>query len=293
MRFETYNIQTGKLPKDSYLGDFFINVRDVPEHPDYPEHDHEFTELVVVYEGTGINCVDGYEYPMMAGDVFVIHSGRKHSYKDTNHLHLCNVVFDSDRLGIERLDMKHLPGFHLLFHLEPNLRKPNFNSRLHLQNRELMKARAIIEEIEQEVDERKPGYRLVSQSMLLLLLGKLGRWFDQVSRKDSSKLLLIAKSIAHMEQNLYESLSIAELAKMANTSERAFYRVFHKATGCSPNHYLNDLRLTQARELLKFSNMSITDIAQECGFQDNSYMTRQFKKQQGVTPSAYRKMVQK
>lgn len=293
MRYDTFNIRAGKLPKESYLKNFFIDVMDVPEHPDYPEHHHDFTELVIVYEGSGVNCVDGFEYPMVAGDVFVIHSGRRHLYKDTDHLHLCNVLFDGDKLGLHSLDMAHLPGFHALFHLEPKLRRNNFNSRLHLKNRELMKARAIIEDLEQELDLRKPGFRLISQSMLLLLIGKLGRWFDQVARKDSTKLMLIAKSIAYMEQNLYEPLSISELAKMANMSERAFYRVFQKATGASPNNYLTNLRITEARELLKHSNMSITDIAQECGFQDNSYMTRQFKKQQGVTPSAYRKMAQR
>ena len=45
----------------------------MPEHPDYPEHTHEFTELVVVYEGCGVNCMGGFEYPMGAGDVFIIH----------------------------------------------------------------------------------------------------------------------------------------------------------------------------------------------------------------------------
>lgn len=290
MRYETYNIQTGNLRKEKYLHDFFIGVQDVPEHPDYPKHSHEFTELVIVYEGSGINCIDAFEYPIAAGDVFVIHADQEHAYKGTNHLHLCNVLFDSALLGIKGIDMSHLPGFHALFLLEPKLRKTNFNSRLHLQSRELIKARAIIEELEREVDEQNPGFRLISQSLLLLLIGKLSRWYDQVSTEDSTKLLLIAKSIAHMEQTLYEPLSIKELARIANMSERSFYRIFQKATGVSPNQYLTNLRLSQAAELLKHSDASITEIAFECGFQDSSYMTKQFKRHMDITPSQFRKI---
>ena len=294
MKCTTHNIVTGTHHKENFFDDAFvgIGIKDVPEHPDYPEHSHDFTELVVVYEGSGINIVEGFEYPLVAGDVFVLNPGQKHAYKDTKHLHLCNVLFDADIIGLKSLDMTHLPGFHALFRLEPKLRKKNFNSRLHLRDKELMKARAVIEDIEQELEQKRPGFRLISKSELLLLIGKLSRWYDEVSREDSAKLMQIAKSIAHMEQTLYDPLSVEALAKMANMSERAFYRVFQKATGVSPNQYLTNLRLSQACELLKHSEMSITDVAHECGFQDNSYMTRQFKKHLGHTPSQFRKINQ-
>ena len=294
MKHEAHRIHTGTHHKEHYFDDSYvgIGIKDVPEHPDYPEHSHDFTELVVVYEGSGINVVDGFEYPLGAGDVFVINPAQVHAYKDTKHLHLCNVLFDAETIGLQSLDMAHLPGFHALFLLEPTLRKKNFNSRLHLRDKELMKARAVIEDIEQEMENQRPGFRLISKSELLLLIGKLSRWYDEVSREDSAKLMQIANSIAHMEQTLYAPLSVSELAKMANMSERAFYRVFQKATGVSPNKYLTNLRLSQACELLKHSKMSITEIAYECGFQDNSYMTRQFKKHLDSTPSAYRKINQ-
>jgi AraC-like DNA-binding protein len=287
MRYETFKIEAGTLHK-SYLNDFLIQVCDVPEHPDYPEHSHDFTELVMVYEGSGTNCIDGFEYPISAGDVFVIHEGVKHSYKNSCHLHLCNVLFDSSLLNIRGIDMSHLPGFHALFLLEPRLRKSNFNSRLHLRSKELLNAQETIAKLEKEVDEKTPGFRLISQSLLLLLIGELSRWYDQTSNRKSAKLIQIAQSIAHMEQFYCDPISIAELAGMANMSERAFYRVFHEATGDTPNQYLINLRLAKVAELLRHSDMSVTDIAYECGFQDSSYMTKKFRKLMGSTPRKFR-----
>ncbi len=287
MRYDTLNIEAGTLRK-SYLNDFLIQVCDVPEHPDYPEHTHDFTELVVVYEGRGINCVDGFEYPMNAGDVFVIHEGTEHSYRKTEHLHLCNVLFDSSLLDVRGIDMSHLPGFHALFLLEPKLRTTNFNTRLHLQSKELTQARELIAKLEKEVDEKTPGFRLISQSLLLLLIGKLSRWYDQTSNQNSAKLVQIAQSIAHMEQFYYDPIDVVKLAGMANMSERAFYRVFKEATGDSPNQYLTNLRISKVAELLRYSDRSITDIAFECGFQDSSYMTKIFRKNMAQTPREFR-----
>jgi AraC family L-rhamnose operon transcriptional activator RhaR len=289
MRYSTYAIKPGKLHK-TQLNNFLIAVTDVPEHPDYPEHSHEFTELVVVYEGSGINCVDGFQYPMSAGDVFVIHEGSKHSYRKTEHLHLCNVLFDSSLLNIRSVDVSHLPGYHVLFELEPKMRKRNFNSRLHLQIKELTKTRDIIEKLENEVDEKAPGFRLISQSLLLLLIGELSRRYDKNAETHSNKVMLIAKSIAFMEQKYYEQIDTRQLAEMAGMSERAFYRIFQEATGETPNQYLTDLRLTHVTELLRHSEIPVTDIAFECGFQDSSYMAKTFKKYNGITPRDFRKL---
>ena len=279
-----------KLRKENYLKTPFLGIRDVPEHPDYPEHTHEFTELVVVYEGSGINCVDGFQYQLSTGDVFVIHAGQKHSYIKTCHLHLCNVLFDSTLLEIRGIDMSHLPGFHALFFLEPTLRKTNFNNRLHLNSDHLIKTRPIITDLEKELEEQHPGFRLVSQSLFFLLVGMLSRWYDNATTEDSVKLLRIAKSIAHMEQSLHEPISVDALAEIAHMSVRNFYRTFQQATGVSPHQYLTDLRISHAAELLRHSDDSITEIAYECGFQDSSYMAKQFKSHTGTTPSMFRKI---
>lgn len=288
MRYKMHKIDTGKLLKDNYLNEFLIKVQDIPEHPNYPKHTHEFNELVIVYEGTGVNCINEYEYAINAGDVFVIHAEERHAYKKSNHLHLSNILFDPTLTKVKGIDMNHMVGFHALFKPDSEAKSTRTRSCLHLNNTQLNKARAIIEQLEHEVDNKKPGYRAISQSLLLLLIGKLSRWYDAPRYYDPLKLEKISKSISYMEQRLYEPICIKKLAELAKMSERNFFRIFNKATCMTPNQYLLNLRLTQAANLLTYSNMPITEIAFECGFQDSSYLSKVFRKHYNKSPREYR-----
>jgi mannose-6-phosphate isomerase-like protein (cupin superfamily) len=73
---------------------FPLDVSTWVEHPDYPMHGHEFSEIVIIAEGSGINVVRNDEFPLRAGDVFVIHGESQHAYRDTKNLTVINVTYD-------------------------------------------------------------------------------------------------------------------------------------------------------------------------------------------------------
>lgn len=71
-----------------------------------------------------------------------------------------------------------------------------------------------------------------------------------------------------------------------------FARVFENATGIPPHAYLVQVRVNRARALLADTRMRLADIAAECGFSDQSHLTRCFRRQFGLPPGRYRKIVQ-
>ena len=60
-------------------------------------------------------------------------------------------------------------------------------------------------------------------------------------------------------------------------------------TGISFHHYLNNVRVTKAKELIRTTNLRLTDISQMVGYDDQSYFTKVFKRTTGVTPGEYSK----
>ncbi len=82
-----------------------------------------------------------------------------------------------------------------------------------------------------------------------------------------------------------------ELAEHANYSTNALIRRFKQVTGVSPQRWLRQQRINQARILLEHSGMSIDEIAAECGFSDRSHFSRSFSGVVGTGPASYRRDV--
>jgi AraC family transcriptional regulator len=65
--------------------------------------------------------------------------------------------------------------------------------------------------------------------------------------------------------------------------------MFQASTGMPPHRYLLQLRIERARELMREKEMSLIDIAAECGFSSHSHMSRAFRQFMGVTPTSFRR----
>ncbi|GAA0700361.1 helix-turn-helix domain-containing protein [Marinobacterium maritimum] len=92
----------------------------------------------------------------------------------------------------------------------------------------------------------------------------------------------------HIHREYTQSLSIGQMAALANLTERTFIRRFHKATGMRPAEYLQQQRVHKAREQLENTATTVERIAWQVGYEDVSAFRRMFQKQTGLTPSQYR-----
>lgn len=91
-----------------------------------------------------------------------------------------------------------------------------------------------------------------------------------------------------MDRRFAEPLDIAELARVAHTSEAHFIRTFKATFGETPHRYLQRRRLERAMHLLRESDRPVTEISLEVGFNSLGTFSRTFRDIIGVTPSQYR-----
>ncbi len=94
-----------------------------------------------------------------------------------------------------------------------------------------------------------------------------------------------------LDQNYQAEIVISTLAERFRLSVRSLNRRFKLATNASPLQYLQSLRIVHAKELLKQSNLAVSEVADRVGYQDASYFTSLFKKVNAVTPIEYRSLV--
>lgn len=101
----------------------------------------------------------------------------------------------------------------------------------------------------------------------------------------------IAYAQSYLKNHLDEVVDIGEIAKLTGMSRRNFDRRFKKVIGTSALSYLQKLRMEAAQDLLKNSNLSVSEIMFRVGYQDPAHFANLFKKQNGTTPRQYRTTV--
>ncbi len=93
--------------------------------------------------------------------------------------------------------------------------------------------------------------------------------------------------IEYIDENFDKKLTLDYLAEMAGFSKYHFARVFKESTGFTITEQINARRCEEAKKLLLEAGESISEIGQQCGFDNASYFTRTFKRYTGLLPSEY------
>ncbi len=127
----------------------------------------------------------------------------------------------------------------------------------------------------------------------LLLIDDFGEIREVVDNKikshiKSSDNYLINNAIYYLKEHYKEQISLGRLAEYMELSESYVSRLFNKETGINISSYINSLRITEAKNLLKNTNMKIYEIASETGYSSTTVFHIAFKKSEGITPAEYR-----
>ena len=271
-----------------------VNLRE-PAEPDYTfvSHYHDFQELVVITSGSGIQRINGTDYPVSAGDVFLLQGKDEHCFVPAgNSLGLYNILYDQDNLPLPLGLFHKIGSYNMIFRVEPALRKnQNFISHIHLDAPRLADLNRHIKSLQAVLDGGEEGFEVESVTLLASLILNLCRNCRANSAENGKTVLAerMNKVISLMEKNFAHHYSVAELARSMHTSPRNFSRLFHKVTGSSPIEYLLKVRLRHAAELLISADISCADAAWQSGFADSNYFSRKFSEQYGLSPREYRK----
>ena len=276
---------------------YFTKDSSFPFFIQYGYHDQDvamhlhtdFSELVIVMNGTAMHQVDQDSYFIKKGDVFVLGDEVQHGYSSTNKLEICNIMFQPRMLLDSEYDIRKLSGFHALFVIEPYLtKKHEFQSRLSLNLQQFEEIHTLTDTMLREYESHAPGRNTMLSSYFMVLVTLLSRFYALPNQETETNAINIAKSVSYIENNFTESISIDELAKISHLSARHFTRLFTASYHITPGNYILSLRMQYACQLLKNTTETISEIALQTGYGDSNYFSRQFHKFYGMSPREYR-----
>lgn len=252
-------------------------------------HRHEFYELVLILAGHGRHITDQGDYPIGAGDVFLLRDDMAHGYADTDRVAICNILFDPQRLKLPLAFLQDSPGYQALFRVEPKLRTHDrFRNCLHLDPGKLAEAAAMAARLHKDLREKQPGYRFQVCTHLMDLIGFLSHCYFPTTQRSDRTLLRIGEVLSHIDRHFREPIAMRQLTEIAGMSESTLLRTFRRVLGRTPMAHVNHVRILHASELLQRADIRVTEAAFECGFEDSNYFSRQFRKVTGFTPREIR-----
>ena len=253
----------------------------VPEIPDlecfrvvnfvheYPRHSHSTWAIGVVDDGTGGIWYRGANERGGPGELIAINPGEVHT------------GYPLERGGIS-YSMLYV-GEELVKEILPGTTEPPMFPAIAVQDSALVpKLRRLCRSLEAGDPSLKTEAELLSQLSQLFVRHTRAR-VRQPSGHEPGQVLAIKE---YLRANVHRNVSLNELAALTDFSKAYVIRSFRRAVGMPPYEWLLQLRIEVARKRLKQGG-SISDLAVELGFADQSHFHRRFKSVTGMTPAAY------
>ncbi|MHA6483356.1 helix-turn-helix domain-containing protein [Paenibacillus sp. strain BS8-2] len=151
---------------------------------------------------------------------------------------------------------------------------------------------SVLEAIIHEFTHRPASYMMCCQGLLMQLFAQLSRAFRHHQHRlgaSAGMQRVIAELAAAIEQNAGELWSNERMADMLNINVDYMGRLFKKCTGLSPNKFIQQIRHSEAKRLLRDTNDTIEWVGHTIGYSDVHYFVRIFHKWEGMPPGEYRK----
>ena len=149
-----------------------------------------------------------------------------------------------------------------------------------------------LNKIFQCIKEKNLGYEFLIQGYLYIIFGiviekKLYSENKDIS-KNQSKLNKLKSVLEYIEKEYQNTITLEDLANKMNLTPKYFTKIFREMTGKTPIQYINKYRIKRACDMLLLTNLSITEICLQCGFNDISYFIKIFKKEKNISPKKFR-----
>ena len=246
-------------------------------------HRHDYHELIWIRDGRGRHSIDGATVPVRPGTVTVIGRGQVHVFEEGEALDGAVVRFTEQTLA-EPGARRGTPAW---------LLAGRGGRTVVVAQGEQARLDALIDalaaELERPPDEHSPE---LQRHLLSTILLWIERWYDasrtERRESDDAEIQLHRRFTRLLEDDYAEHHDAAHYADALAVPAAALSRALSHVTGRATKDLILDRVMLEAARLLRFTDLSVGEVAHRVGFEDPLYFSRAFKRRHGEPPQAYR-----
>jgi AraC family transcriptional activator of pobA len=251
-----------------------LEARLTPKVP-FP-HKHDFYQLVFVKSGKGYHEIDFKKYLVKGQEVFILKPGQVHAWKFSALTKGFVVEFTTESLAkLEFANSIDLLPDHCVWNLKKKTASQNF-----------------LEMMEEEYQQKEAGYRLSLQNYLNILLLELSRRTESLKIQGSVQDSFSLRFSQSVEKNYKQHHSLEFYAKELKVTPKSLSARIQRTLGKPAKEVILQRCLLEAKRLLSFSKMPISEMGYELGFDDPNYFSRFLKQNIKMSAQEFRERSQ-
>lgn len=266
---------------------FQVEVFDANRHfsVEYP-HRHDFYEVLYLNRGSGTHVIDGNAYDIEPPCIFFMSPGQAHKIEFSNDISGYIFIFTAEFFLLNQSNQNRLIEFPFFFSVQQDNPPLQMNQSGDISFVELLFKRGIKEL------KKESAYSVdIVRSILDVLLNFCASIYSNTQDTFTSGKghILVKKFFQLVEENYRYNPTVAQFAeKMALTPSHLTQTVV-RLTGKTSLQIIKAKQILETKRLLIYTSLSVSEIAHQMHFPDQSYFSRFFKRECGMTPQQFRK----
>ncbi|MEG1752615.1 MAG: AraC family transcriptional regulator [Christensenella sp.] len=263
-------------------------------------HQHQYVQINYITKGKGYHVVNNVKTPIQVGDIFVMPPYVPHriiSGEESVAIEVMEIEFLPEFLNEQFSDINNARGMFDFEYISLFLVCENdIRTDLRLSGERQKCVNKIVQSLYEEYQEQKPLFEHAFKALLLQLLVNLSRAFNDSGKSDehaqafNNHRRAIENVLEFVDKRFNEDIKIEDVSKVAMMSQTYFCYFFKLLVGKTFTQYLIEKRVENAKEYLTQTDLSVTDIAINSGFNNVSHFIRTFKAMVNLSPIQYRKI---
>lgn len=253
----------------------FIKDRLIPRVPN--PHKHGFFQIQIILSGKGIHEIDFIRHEVLSHQLFIIKPGQVHE-----------CLYENDVMGFV-IEFKR-ETLNSNFPLSNDLINQLLSShdKYYLQNNELQNLTSICELMYSDFVECKFNFDISVQTYLVSLMIQISRVINAGNKTSLPSKTLSEKFLELVNNHYKEEHSVTFYAEVLGVSVKTLIGHLNKTHGASPKQLIQKRFILEAKRLLSYSNLSVSEVGYEIGFEDPNYFSRFFRSHEKMTPLEFR-----
>lgn len=242
------------------------------------------SRIFFVSSGSAEIVIDGNKFILSENSLFYCAGGSLYTILADGLINVLNFDVTQSRTDVKRITPYKMGAKGPIYSRETELDDGgSLNSYIYIKDGDLLGAK--VRDIIAEYNSKQPFFMEKCSAALKELLIDIYRSENLIK---SPALRTIEKISSYIQQNLDKKITNSVLAYIAGYHEYHLNRIFLKNTGKTVHRFIIDARIDKAKQLLTSTDFTLSQIAENTGFNTSTHLCARFKEQTGISPTSYR-----